>query len=268
MTLAQAHAESLLAFWAEAGIDAMLRDEPVDRIAAGQVLPPRPAERTPVEAIAPTAKKPGQDISQALETARLAANSAENLEGLAAAIEAFDLCPLKATAPRRQSVFFRGQPDAPVMVIGEAPSQTDARSGVPFSGDYGHLLDNMLAASGLTGRAFITNTLFWPTPGDRNPTIDETLMCLPFLERAIELVAPKFLLIMGTAAAKGLLGTDEDIKDINGRWFEWRSADRTQALPTLLIRHPRLLVEQAMAKRGAWENLQLLMERLDRPQRT
>ena len=185
--LPDAALESLLAFWADGGVDAMLLDAPIDRIEAGKFVPPPPPTRKPV-VVAATAR-PGQ------------------------------------------------------------------------------LLDRMLAAAGLTDRAFITNTVFWRTPGNRSPTPEEQAICQPFLERAIALVQPKMLLLVGGASAKSLLKKDDGILSLRGRWFEWRSSAGDFELPAMPTLHPAFLLRQPAAKKRAWVDLMTLTERLDRPER-
>lgn len=261
-------AESLLAFWAEAGVDAMLMDEPIDRIAAGQIVPPRPPERI----TAPTRKNAGiqvasEDVSKQVAQARHLAALASDLDMLQAAIESFDGCPLKFAGAARQSVFYRGSKDAPLFVIGEGPGQEEDARGEPFVGRAGQLLDRMLAAAGLTDRVFITNSVFWRPPGNRNPTLEEQAVCAPFLERAIALVNPKMLLLVGGPSAKAMLKRDEGILALRGRWFEWRSSDGELELPALPTLHPAFLLRQPTAKKKAWSDLLTLTERLDRPER-
>ena len=263
-----ATAESLLAFWADAGVDAMLLDEPVDRIAAGRIAPPRPAARMVAAPSAPSAARPAQpDVSGAVAEAQGLAAAADSLEALAAAIAAFDGCPLKFEGAASQAVVYRGDPAAPLMVIGEGPGQDEDRQGQPFVGRAGQLLDKMLTAAGLTGRVLITNTVFWRPPGNRTPTSAEQAVCAPFVERAIALVNPRMLLLVGGASAKAMLKTDEGILSMRGRWHEWRSADGAQELPALPTLHPAFLLRQPAAKKRAWADLLILAERLDRPDR-
>ena len=261
-----ATAESLLAFWADAGVDAMLLDEPIDRIAAGRIAPPKPAERkTPVAAPAP-GRRAQPDVSVAIAQARDLAAAAGSLEALAAAIAAFDGCPLKFEGAS-QAVVWRGDSHAPLLVIGEAPGADEDRQGQPFVGRAGQMLDRMLAAAGLTDRVLITNTVFWRPPGNRNPTPAEQAVCAPFVERAIALVQPKMLLLVGGASAKAVLKTEEGILTLRGRWHDWRSADGAVALPALPTLHPAFLLRQPAAKKHAWTDLLTLTERLDRPER-
>ncbi len=261
-------AESLLAFWADAGVDAMLLDEPFDRIEAGKVIPPpRPAAPAPLAAI-PAVRKSGPpqpDISTALAKAEAAAAAAPDLEALVAAIAAFEGCPLRYEGAASQAVVYRGDPKAPLMVIGEGPGADEDAMGQPFVGRAGKLLDRMLHAAGLQDRVLITNTVFWRPPGNRTPTPAEQAICAPFLERIIALVRPRMLLLAGGASAKSLLKRDEGILSLRGRWLDWRSADGQFELPAMPTLHPAFLLRQPGAKKRAWQDLLALTERLDRP---
>ncbi len=259
--------ESLLAFWAEAGVEASYAEAPVDRVTAG---PGVAARRT---AQAPPTARPEADLSggrsetiDQIALARRLAAEAPDLAGLARAISEFDGCDLK-TQGARQAVFARGRPDAPVMIVGEAPGAEEDLRGEPFVGRAGQLLDRMLTAAGLEGRVFITNTVFWRPPGNRTPTLAEQQACAPFLERAIELVGPRILLLVGGAAAKSMLGQAEGILTLRGRWFEWRSHDGRLELPAMPTLHPAFLLRQPAAKKKSWGDLLTLVERLDRSDR-
>ncbi|WP_168077530.1 uracil-DNA glycosylase [Caulobacter sp. SSI4214] len=261
--------ESLLAFWADAGVEASYADAPIDRLAEGAAMlrvrsqPPPPP---------PPAARPGlvvtraPDIASAIATAKVAAAACDDLPSLAAAIAAFDGCPLK-TQGAKQAVFSRGAADAPVMVIGEGPGADEDAQGQPFVGRAGKLLDRMFKAAGLEGRVFITNTVFWRPPGNRTPTPQEQAVCAPFVERAIALVKPKMLLLAGGASAKAMLKRDEGILSMRGRWFEWISEDRTMELPAMPTLHPAFLLRTPAQKKKAWQDLLTLTERLDRPGR-
>ena len=260
-------AESLLAFWADSGVDALLLDEPVDRIEAGRILPPQPAVKAAPAPVA-RAAAPGQpDISGAVADAQARAADAQDLEQLAAAIAAFEGCPLRFEGAASKSVFYRGEVDAPVMVVGEGPGQEEDAQGLPFVGRAGKLLDRMLSAAGLTERTFITNTVFWRPPGNRTPTPAEQMICAPFLERTIALVQPTMLLLVGGASAKSVLKKEQGILSLRGRWHEWRSADGALELPAMPTLHPAFLLRTPGAKKSAWTDLLTLTERLDRPDR-
>jgi uracil-DNA glycosylase family 4 len=261
-------AESLLAFWADAGVDAMLLDEPFDRIEAGKVMPPpRPAAPTVVSSTAPVGRVAAQqpDISTALAQAQAAAAAAQDLDALVAAIAAFEGCPLRYEGAATQAVVYRGDPKAPLMVIGEGPGADEDAMGQPFVGRAGKLLDRMLLAADLQDRVLITNTVFWRPPGNRTPTPAEQAICAPFLERIIALVQPKMLLLAGGASAKSLLKREEGILSLRGRWLDWRSADGQMELPAMPTLHPAFLLRQPGAKKRAWQDLLTLTERLDRP---
>ncbi len=255
--------ESLLAFWADAGVEVSYADAPVDRIAQGAAPPRRsPSASAALAAVNAALAEAAGGIAEA---ARIA-SEANDLAALEAAIAAFDGCALKTQGARR-AVFSRGAPDAPGMIIGEAPGGDEDLQGAPFVGRAGKLLDRMIAAAGLTDRVFITNTVFWRPPGNRNPTPAEQAACAPFLERAIALVKPRFLLLAGGAAAKAVLKQSEGILALRGRWFEWKSANETLELPAMPTLHPAFLLRQPAAKKKAWEDLLTLVERLDRPER-
>jgi uracil-DNA glycosylase family 4 len=269
--------ESLLAFWVEAGVDAALADAPVDRLVApaaalqpvaqapSDAAPPRRAPPPPLPAAPILAPAAPDQLAEAIAAALAAATAAQDLAALAEAIAAFEGCPLKGGA--RQAVFSRGRPDAPVMVIGEGPGAEEDVQGLPFVGRAGKLLDRMLAAAGLEERVFVTNTVFWRPPGNRTPTTDEQAACEPFVRRAIELVRPRVLLLVGAASARFLLKRSEGVLQLRGRWFEWRSPDGTLEIPALPTLHPAFLLRQPAAKKKSWEDLLLLTERLDRPHR-
>jgi len=257
-------AEALLSFWAWAGVDTCYEDAAVDRTAKAAI--PRASRPSVAISRANVSAPIDPAVAAATDTiadARRSAAGAQSLEELAAAIAAFDGCPLK-TAGARQAVFSRGTPDAPVFVIGEAPGADEDMQGEPFVGRAGQLLDRMLLAAGLDKRVFITNTVFWRPPGNRTPTLAEQQICAPFLERAIELVAPRVLLIVGGASAKAVLGVGDGILGIRGRWLEWRSRDGATVIPALPTLHPAFLLRQPAAKKKTWADMLTLSERLDR----
>ncbi len=256
-------AESLLAFWAAAGVDAAHGDVPVNRLLQRE----RPKATVtpisgPVKVTAPT-----PDIAAAVEEAQALAAAAGSLEALAAAIAQFNGCGLKFEGASK-SVFARGAEDGDVMVIGEGPGADEDVRGLPFVGRAGQLLDKMLKAADLTERTFITNTVYWRPPGNRTPTLAEQAVCRPFVERAISLVKPRVLLLAGGAAAKSMLARDEGILSLRGRWFEWAASDGSVTLPALPTLHPAFLLRTPSAKKKAWSDLLTLVERVDRPDRT
>ena len=188
-----------------------------------------------------------------MATARHAAQAAQSVEELRAALEAFEGCALKATAT--QLCFADGNPKAEVMMIGEAPGAEEDRQGLPFVGASGRFMDRMLSFIGLDRTtAYITNLLFWRPPGNRNPTPPEIAACLPFVERHIELVDPKVLVLVGGISAKTLLGRSEGILRLRGHWYSYQHAGLSHPVPALATLHPAYLLRQPAQKRLAWQD--------------
>jgi DNA polymerase len=194
-------------------------------------------------------------------TARELARSAETLQALSDTFAAFDGCDLKKTA--KSFVFGDGNPDARIMFIGEAPGAEEDRQGLPFVGPAGRLRDLMLAAIGLKRPdVYITNILPWRPPGNRNPTDAETVACMPFIERHIELVRPEILIPVGGTAAKALLNTREGIMKLRGRWLVY-TTPQTGGVPARAILHPAYLLRSPAQKRDTWYDLIAIRRRLD-----
>lgn len=262
MTPGQHHsARDLLDFYVEAGVDALVGEEAVDRFAAAdapmtapalanravQPAPQRPTAATPPQRAA--AAPPAPD--EATMAAREAARSAKTLDELRALLERFEGCALKATAT--QLVFADGNPEARVMFVGEAPGRDEDIEGLPFVGRSGKLLDRMLAAIGLDRRqVYIANIVPWRPPGNRTPTPQESQICLPFMLRQIELCDPDILVCLGGPSAQTLLGIKDGITRIRGRWFSFDTGKREiRALPTF---HPAFLLRSPLQKRFAWRD--------------
>ncbi|MBX3492943.1 MAG: uracil-DNA glycosylase [Parvibaculum sp.] len=273
--LAPEEAAALLAFYVEAGVGEALRDAPVDRYALDEAAAPAAdagrADRQAAPAPVAAAPKPAPlrppapaalplDDARAAERAREIASACKTLDELRAALDTFEGCPLRYTA--KNLVFADGNPQARLMLVGEAPGRDEDLQGLPFVGRAGQLLDRMLAAIGLDRTSvYIVNTLPWRPPGNRTPTPAEHAVCMPFVERHIELVAPDVLLLLGGVSAKQLLRTDTGITRLRGKWSTYNTAGRDiPALPTL---HPAYLLRQPAQKRLAWRDLQSLKARLD-----
>ena len=244
----------LLDFYLEAGADAFVGEEAVDRFAMAEPAPAAPRAAKPVlnteiARAAPIAAPQAPDAA-ALE-AREAAKSAQSLEELRAILEKFDGCALKATATRL--VFADGNPKSRVMFVGEAPGRDEDIEGLPFVGRSGKLLDLMLAAIGLDRTSvYIANIVPWRPPGNRTPTPQESQICLPFILRQIELADPDILVCLGGPSAQTLLGIKEGITKTRGRWFQFNSGNREiRAIPTF---HPAFLLRSPLQKRFAWRD--------------
>jgi DNA polymerase len=200
---------------------------------------------------------------EALEAdARQAAAGAASLEALRLAIGRFEGCALKLTAT--SLVFADGNPQARLMVVGEAPGAEEDRRGLPFVGRAGQLLDRMLAAIGLDRtHVYITNVLPWRPPGNRQPSTGEIAACLPFVHRHIALVRPRVLVMAGGTSAKALLATSEGITRLRGRWFELAVPGLEAPVSAMAIYHPAYLLRQPALKRDAWRDLLKIRKALD-----
>ena len=165
---------------------------------------------------------------------------------------------------RKNTVFGVGDRQAQWMVIGEAPGENEDLQGEPFVGQAGKLLDNMLAAIGLSrsvegqqnGRAgvYIANTLKCRPPGNRNPEPVELQTCAPYLARQVALVQPRIILAMGRFAVQSLLQTTEPIGKLRGR------VHQAQGVPVVVTYHPAYLLRNPADKAKAWADLCLALQ--------
>ncbi|MFD0387839.1 uracil-DNA glycosylase [Tistrella bauzanensis] len=202
---------------------------------------------------------------QAVATsARAHAAAARTLAELEAALHEFEGCALKATASH--TVFADGNPEADLMLVGEAPGAEEDRRGLPFVGASGQLLDRMLAAIGRDrGQVYITNVLPWRPPGNRTPSPAEIAACLPFALRHIALVRPRLVVAVGGVSAKALLDRPEGITRLRGRSTELMIDGLDQPVPVFATFHPAYLLRQPAQKRLAWTDWLHIAERLENP---
>ena len=237
----------------EWGADEALEAGPVDRFAAAPAAIAAPAPRRLAAVPTPLTAPP------MAAAARLASGAAD-LAALKAAIAAAD-SPLRETATNL--VFADGNPDAGLMLIGEAPGADEDRLGKPFVGLSGQFLDRMFASIGLRRESdfYLTNILPWRPPGNRSPTDAEVALFLPFVLRHIALVRPRHLVLLGGVSAKALLRAKEGITRLRGRWH--RLEGEGVSLPALPTLHPAYLLRSPAAKREAWSDLVLLRRTLD-----
>jgi DNA polymerase len=177
-----------------------------------------------------------------------AATATLDWDALRARIAACTACGLHAG--RTQTVFGVGNPDADWMIIGEAPGAEEDRRGEPFVGRAGKLLDEMLRAVGQSReRVFIANVLKCRPPNNRDPRPEEAAACRGYLDRQIELVAPRIIVAVGRIAAQQLLETDTPVGRLRGR------VHRLGAVPLVVTYHPAYLLRSPAQKRKAWEDL-------------
>jgi len=290
--------ESLLDFYRSAGVDCFLGDEPVDWVEASArqvaqrqqaAAAPRPPQETgtPVLTGVPGPTMPAHAPRQppaapsrtsnvasrqptpaqaavvpdreTIASARDLAASAASLADLKACLETFEGCNLKLTA--KTLVFGDGNPEARVMLVGEAPGRDEDLQGKPFVGRSGQLLDRMLAAIALDREAaYIANVVPWRPPGNRTPTPQETEICKPFIRRQIELVNPDVLVFLGAASAKNLLGVQDGIRKMRGRWMNYALPGREIA--AVATYHPAYLLRSPLEKRLSWRDFLSIQARL------
>ena len=257
---------ALTTWWEDMGVE-------VDRSEIDALLrTPRPAV-SPVTsndqtmaAPAPTPKRRRsagkKTVQEWIDEARGLAAAAQSPEALKQAIDGFDGSPLKGLCEK--TVVYDGVAGAPVMVIGEGPGGQEDRTGLPFVGKAGQLLDKMLASIGLdrAQNAFITNVNYWRPPGNRNPEADELAVCRPFVDRLIDLTQPKIMLAMGGVAAKTLLETKTGIMRLRGSETVFTTPAGT-TVPLIPMFHPAYLLRRGADKSRAWRDLLLAQVRLE-----
>jgi len=260
----------LLEFYVAAGVTELYEDASVDRYRtpekAPRAEPPvrqsEPAGGAPPSAPSASARPPapGGGDDAAIRSAREIAAAADTLDALRDAMERFEGCALKKTA--KNLVFADGNPDARVMLVGEAPGRDEDIQGLPFVGRSGQLLDRMLSAIDLdrTG-VYIANVLPWRPPGNRSPTPHELETCRPFIHRQIELMNPEVLVFLGGVSAKQMLATTTGIMRLRGTWKTYAANGRDiPALPTF---HPAYLLRTPAQKKLVWRDFLSLQQRLE-----
>ena len=280
----------LLDFYAEAGVDEPLLDTPADRFdetaqakarreASRQPQAFSPTDRSDARAVqepgpaaprpaagdprpAPPPRPPAATVPDGAQAAlaRELARSAASLDELRQIMLDFDGCNLKATA--KNLVFADGNPEADLMLVGEAPGRDEDIEGLPFVGRSGQLLDRILAAIGRDRKsAYIANVIPWRPPGNRTPTPHETEICRPFIERQVELAKPKMLVTLGGPSAKVLLNTTEGVLRLRGTWREHVTASGVR-IPTMPTLHPAYLLRNPAHKKLAWRDFLEVRARL------
>ena len=273
-----AAARELLDFYLAAGVDTAVGEVPADRLGArtdavdavSEFAPPPVAPvASPhgkiaprgIPTLAPTPAAPATvspDI--AVMAARETARSAASLDELRGMLAKFEGCALRTTA--KQLVFADGNPEGRVMFVGEAPGREEDLEGLPFVGRSGKLLDLMMAAIGLNrAGAYIANIIPWRPPGNRTPTPQESQICLPFIQRQIELANPDILVCLGGPASQTLLGVKEGIKRTRGRWFNFNTG--TREIRAIATFHPAYLLRSPLEKRFAWRDFLAIRKALD-----
>ncbi len=272
--LTQSEIRDVLRFYAEAGLDYALEEEPQNRLIEAPVPPSVALEPAPVASegqrasllapatpARPAPATPSHAVPDeaAVARAREDASRAPSLDALQQSLAAFDGCSLKFTA--KNLVFADGNPKARIMMVGEAPGRDEDLEGRPFVGKAGQLLDRMLTSIGLDRtQVYIANVIYWRPPGNRTPTPMETEICRPFIERQIALVDPDILVFLGGVSAKSFLPGPDGILRLRGKWTEW-TIPGGRTIPALPMLHPAYLLRQPAQKKLAWRDLLSLKKR-------
>lgn len=262
--------KSALEWYVDHGVDEVLEDEAVDRtahvpvaslMAAAPSVAVQGAVKTPQAA--PARAFLGKSDAR-VEAVKLA-KEASTLEELREAIEKFEGLTLKKTATNL--VFCDGNPDAPVMLVGEAPGADEDRQGKPFVGVSGQLLDRILKCIDLergqddpAKAVYISNILNWRPPGNRTPAPAEIELSLPFIEKHIMLAKPKLLILCGGVSAKALLGSGDSISRLRKSWHEYRPQTTELGyegdfIPAIATYHPAYLLRTPSQKKAVWADM-------------
>jgi len=247
ITASRADALATLGWLLEAGVDTLVDEEPRNWLSA-----PVPDVATP-EAAAPKSARPAATPAAATTT---------GVDALIAAADSTAALYDAAKALRPKPIFADGDPASGVMIIGQDAAPDDDRTGRPFSGPSGALLDRMLKAGGRDrSSVYLTNLYHWRSTGGRPATEDETRLSTLILRRHIELVRPRALLVMGDKPSKALFDTDTGITKLRGRWIDLELGDfRVPALPTF---NPAYLLRVPPHKALAWADLLAFKARID-----
>ncbi|MBB2165672.1 uracil-DNA glycosylase [Gluconacetobacter sp. 1b LMG 1731] len=285
---------ALLRLYAEWGADTALDDTPIDWLARPAPAAPPPAAPSPSRPYdaaprhpaaraqpgaatpAPATPEPrrapprpaaaGEDgvplIDRAVQQATEAAAAAHTLAALHAAMAGFTACSLRDTATH--TVATLGEAPGRLLLIGEPPDAAEDRSGTPFAGPMGDLLDRMLASIGLArADMLLAPVIPWRPPGERPPSATELRICAPFLHRLIVLAAPRKIIAMGNMPARLLTGDTTGIARLRGRWRDITIPGQAAPIALLPMRHPSQIGASPTARRDAWKDLLLLRTTLD-----
>jgi uracil-DNA glycosylase len=253
----QSEISDILRYYADAGLDFPMEETSRNWLEAVAETPPMAPLQMPAAAPARTIMPSRPPLAvpdeAAVALAREAARQSPDLETLRQQLESFEGCSLKFTA--KNLVFSDGNPQARIMLVGEAPGRDEDIEGRPFVGKAGQLLDRMLSAIGMDRtQVYIANVIYWRPPGNRTPTPMETEICRPFIERQIALVDPEILVFLGNVSTKCLLPKAEGILRMRGNWTEW-TIPGGRTIPALPMLHPAYLLRQPAQKKLAWRDL-------------
>lgn len=246
-----------LKWYQDMGVDIAIIDAPYNRLLQKIDMPSFIEPSKPLQ----VSERPQEIVKTnipLLESAKIKAAQCDNLDQLSTAITNFDGHPLKKTASNL--VFGAGNPQADVMIIGDPPSNNEDRSGNAFSGDDGQLLDKVLQSISLSrDTVYLTHITHWRPPGNSTPTAEHLMLSQPFIEKQIELIAPKYIIILGITAAKTLLDVQKSLSRIRGNWLDYGS----QKIPTMVTYTPAFLLKNPLQKRKVWQDMLAFKSAID-----
>ncbi len=221
-----------------------------------QIKAPKPASK---QVVTPKIKIP-KSLAISNANSREIVDKVQTLEELHAALMNFSGCALKLGAIN--TVFADGNKNSEIMLIGEAPGATEDEQGIPFCGESGKLLCNMLKTIGLEREKnfYVTNTVFWRPPANRAPTQEEIEICKPFIEKHIALIKPKLLILVGGTAVSSLLGNHLQISKIRQEYYQYTNCYLEKPISTSAIFHPAYLMRQPSQKKASWYDLLKIKE--------
>ena len=184
----------------------------------------------------------------------------EKLDKLKKKLEKIENCELKSYA--KNMVFSDGNPESPIMIIGEGPGQKEDELKKPFVGDAGILLNKMLNAININRKdIYITNVVNYRPPNNRKPEASEISRYSNFLREHISIIDPKILILMGSTAMESLFGTKNKISKERGMWKEIIINQKTYL--TMITFHPAYLLRQADQKKYSWFDLKEIRKKID-----
>ena len=226
-----------------------------------------PAAPAPVQPVPPAAPLPPRFVAvpgRVANPTRLlspeeAAGLAEDLPSLEQQVRQCTRCDLHRG--RTRPVFGEGCSDRPrILFVGEGPGQEEDRTGRPFVGPAGQLLDRMIRAMGLTrDQCYIANAVKCRPPGNATPLPDQRGACRPYLMRQVEILRPRIIIALGAVAADVLLGRPDAVARLRAR------VHRLAGIPLVVTYHPAALLRNPEYKKPAWEDLQLAMRQWTEP---
>ena len=249
----------ILDWYILSGVDEISGDEPYKALTDKALLGSVSVE--PIADVRPATTLLAQESNAACLNAKDKCKQATSLTELKDILQHFEGCSLKFSA--NSTVFGDGNPEAEIMLIGEAPGAEEDRQGKPFVGRSGQLLEKMLASIGISRQeCYITNILPWRPPGNRTPTDAEVAVCLPFLMRQIELIKPKIIFLLGASAANAVIGNNDSISSMRGKMLEI-SLDNGEKISALASFHPAYLLRNGAQKAKSWSDMLRLKRYLE-----